>query len=386
MKGNMKKNLPYYFILFSAIGIGLPCFSPLHAQEKTARWSVITHDGATIEADSMYIRESDMILFRLDGDSSAIVIDSIRQVNELTNGNSLVRGALTGGVVLGTVGFITGRLLDTERSNTVYFPYFQVFPRNESNLPTLLAGGGLIAGSVIGGVLGSKSNDTRTYALSDMTPDEKKSRLNSLLKAEETDELWEQRPVHVAISVARTFPLGDFSDATPSNSQSGAAKPGISGRVEVFRKFPGGIEFVGSISHTVHSVDPAVFGLPYGLLIGGGTWHTTWVLAGTRFPASLSPNTTLYGSVELGAIIGSTPETDITLYGVNIRQESSTATSWGAGLAGGIRFGNRLVIEGRYLYSKPTYTISATTGSTTITGEAIQPTAMFQISVGVIGW
>ncbi len=160
------------------------CFLLLLVTESYAQrndW-VLTFNRSTRGSDMTLLKlQNDSLLVSKKGTLYAIPVSRITKL-EYSDGNSnTLRNMIIGTVVGGAVGFFAGNIIDNQ-NNSNYNPYWSAAQPTDNNYRWLLAGGGAVAGCIIGDI-GTPGN-TISHDIGNMDVKEKLAVLSSILVSE----------------------------------------------------------------------------------------------------------------------------------------------------------------------------------------------------------
>ena len=115
-------------------------------------------------------------------------------------------------------------------------------------------------------------------------------------------------------------------------------------------------------------------------------------MTGVRYLGTASPTIDIYGMGQLGLVLGSTPEVNITFSGGRATSKSKSSSALAFGFGGGLIIKNRFNLGIRYITGQPQYDLLQTvsisgpgfSSTSTITGKRDAPTSLFQCVVGIV--
>lgn len=183
-------------------------------------------------------------------------------------------------------------------------------------------------------------------------------------------------PKSVTIFLGVALPVGDFAAADGSTQKAGFAKTGFGGGLEIRNSFNGTtLSGIGTISVSLNAMDAdaltSISGshTGYNVSVTAGSYISTFALYGLKYDAPISPSTSLYGQVQIGALISKMPEmtTSVTTTRSSVATTASMTTTssiafaFGYGAGVGIQLNDQFNVGIRYYAGSPSY--SQTSGS-----------------------
>ena len=109
------------------------------------------------------------------------------------------------------------------------------------------------------------------------------------------------------------------------------------------------IRWVTSATLTFNGIDESKLLLPAGASVDAGSWFHVWPMTGIRVDSKGSSSVSVFGSLQLGILFGTSPDLNITINNQVARQSSASATSLALGAGLGLTIGETFLVRGRLL-------------------------------------
>ena len=201
-----------------------------------------------------------------------------------------------------------------------------------------------------------------------------------------------RRKVFLSIYGGFSFPTGKFHST--SGADAGVAKMGYLGAIELVVPITRRADFLVSGLYCENPVKKEAIQSQLGGAadVSIGTWSTTFVSGGVRLLLPVSLGTWLYVSAKAGLVIVGSPELGVRLYGINLRQSTSSASSFASSVGAGIIGVGKVNIGIEYLMSKPKFHVSLIATPTSGSGYASmyedleQAITMIRVTAGFALW
>lgn len=187
------------------------------------------------------------------------------------------------------------------------------------------------------------------------------------------------------IQGALVVPLGEFASTTGSNG--GAAKTGFGFGADLKVPLGGPAFWLLTGTFSFNALDEAAvrstYGLPSSVTVDVGNWVSITPMTGLGVIIPVSETLGFQLSGRLGLLIGSTPEMSLSSGSGSVSQGSSSATSFAYGFSAGILTSSNFSIVAQFQSGQPKFTVTATGGGSSISGDFEQSMSLIQIALGV---
>jgi hypothetical protein len=192
-----------------------------------------------------------------------------------------------------------------------------------------------------------------------------------------------RRRIRVSLQVGAALPLGGFGSTT--STEGGSAGTGFSLSMSAWYPLDDLNSWTSSIFLASNGFDASAY--PAIARTNVGSWFSLDALTGVRFTPYRKRDVELYLQSQIGLLLGSTPEFQISTPNKSFRQMSGSGTSFALSLGAGLIV-RRVVFSLSYTYGEPSYEVdfSRSEGSYTSGGTLrfAQPTGLVHIMAGII--
>ena len=184
------------------------------------------------------------------------------------------------------------------------------------------------------------------------------------------------------------FPSGDFGTTSPQN-QAGYATTGFTLGMSYDGEITTGVEGILVEELTRNALDATEYQklFPQGTQVDPGAWYSLWTMGGFGFGIPMQTEGRFHAGAFLGILVGISPSITATLSSSYYSSSASQSAAEGVAFAYGGYVGitvSRFAAEMHYMTGEPEYTINVTSGSGSGSGTFKQPTALFDITVGIV--
>jgi hypothetical protein len=384
--------------LIALLPVVLVALSPQATAQTDAgnEWTVRHGSRKTVRQARLLDVDGDSLRVLVNGNGVALHIDSIHWMEtgtgESRSGLYIPLGIVSGGLA----GFLFANATKSEESSE---------EKLENNVPPAMIGAlvGGAAGGVIGGIIAS-GESTRQISFAGQSPGERMRILDSLVaqqghgrveaspaKVADTDTL---KPVahsvqgmdssprwRFALGAGLAQPVGDFG--ANSGENGGYAVTGYSLFGKASLRLAPSLRWLTSVTLTSHAIDEEAILLPQGATVDAGSWVLIWPMTGIQVESQGGSSIVVSGSLQIGVLIGTSPDVNITINNQVARQPSASGASVAFSVAIGLVIHEWLLLEASYLSGSPEYEITATGGGASASGVAEQATGVIMLGLGV---
>jgi len=150
-------------------------------------------------------------------------------------------------------------------------------------------------------------------------------------------------------------PVGEFG--MKSGGEDGLAEPGFVLGAQVSLYLGSGVSWTTSASFALNKVDDSRIIVPSGTTVEAGSWFTVWPMTGFRFEGRGSSSFSLNGMIQVGMMIGRSPELTVQQFDVVGVAAPATGSSIAFGIGIGCALNRTFLLEVSYLSASPEYDI-----------------------------